>query len=307
MELLYWLQLHRTPLGEHAMNAITHLGSDTAVILALCALLWLCGRRIALRVAITFGCCALTNQLIKVLFAVPRPWLRDSRLVPVESAVADATGYSFPSGHTQTATSLYASIALTFRRHWLSACCAACILGVMCSRLYLGVHTPLDVVVGCALSLGITWALDRLLSRAEAHPQYYRNVFACGALAAMGMAAFTLARVALGAPLAMTGDILPAAGGMLGFVYGIYLDSRRPEALPTPGWGLALSCAGLAIVCGLRLALGCALTPLLGRYWGGFVRYALIALYVARVHPAAVRAVLRRFPATARGRHLDAN
>lgn len=305
MELLYWLQLHRSPLGARVFGAVTYMGSSLMIVAVLCVLLWMFGRRVALRIAITFGCTALTNQLIKVICAVPRPWLRDSRLIPVDNAVAGATGYSFPSGHTQTATSLYASIALTFRRRWLSICCAACILCVMFSRLYLGVHTPLDVAVGCIISLGITYVLNTKLRRAEQNPNYFRNVFVCGILAAAGVMLLIFVSVALGTPFDMVGDALPAVGGALGFVSGIYLDSRNPEVLPPFGVGTLLCIAGLLVVSGLHIALDCALTPLLSANWRGFVCYAVLAFYVARVHPAAMRAMQRRFSIPARERDAE--
>lgn len=294
MELLYWLQLHRTAFGAHVFSVATYLGSSLMIMLVLCVLLWLFGRRTALRVAIAFGCTALVNQLIKVVCAVPRPWLRDSRLAPVESAVSGATGYSFPSGHTQTATSLYATLALTFRRRWLSICCAACIICVMLSRLYLGVHTPLDVAAGCAVSLGITCALNRALQRAELSPDYFRYVFICGVLASVGVVLLILVSVMLGTPFDMVGDALPAVGGALGLVSGIYLDSRNEERLPPFGVGIAFCAAGLLVVGGLNLALQAMLTPLLGTHWRGFACYAVSAFYVARVHPAIMRAIMRR-------------
>ena len=42
----------------------------------------------------------LVNQFLKLVCRVPRPWVRDPNFTIVEAARADATGYSFPSGHT---------------------------------------------------------------------------------------------------------------------------------------------------------------------------------------------------------------
>lgn len=300
MELLYWLQLHRSPFGEKLFSALTHMGSGQMVIVLLCILMWLFGRRIALRATIAFGGSALTNQLLKAICAVPRPWIRDARLIPVESAVPGATGYSFPSGHTQAATSLYASIALAFRRRWLSACCAASILGVMLSRMYLGVHTPLDVAVGCVLSLAITAILNRLVGRVESHPNYFRNVFICGAAISVGMAALALVSAALGVQIAGISDALPVAGGVLGFVSGIYIDSHKPEVLPSPRIGLLVCAAGLCAMGALRFALELALAPLLGADWLGFICYAALAFYASCIHPSALRALRRRLPTCCR-------
>lgn len=80
---------------------------------------------------------------------VPRPFALDPSLKPVESALKGATGYSFPSGHTQAATSAFTPCAFTYRkRWWLSAICFVLIALTAFSRLYLGVHTPKDVLFG---------------------------------------------------------------------------------------------------------------------------------------------------------------
>ncbi len=292
-------------LGARVFGAVTYMGSSLMIVAVLCVLLWMFGRRVALRIAITFGCTALTNQLIKVICAVPRPWLRDSRLIPVDNAVAGATGYSFPAAYPNRYQ------PLCINRAYVQAALAERMLRglhivVMFSRLYLGVHTPLDVAVGCIISLGITYVLNTKLRRAEQNLNYFRNVFVCGILAAAGVMLLIFVSVALGTPFDMVGDALPAVGGALGFVSGIYLDSRNPEVLPPFGVGTLLCIAGLLVVSGLHIALDCALTPLLSANWRGFVCYAVLAFYVARVHPAAMRAMQRRFFNTrARTRRRD--
>ena len=56
------------------------------------------------------------NQFLKLLFRIPRPWVRDNSLTVVGDATEAATGYSFPSGHTQTAVGIYGGIA--YERYW---------------------------------------------------------------------------------------------------------------------------------------------------------------------------------------------
>ena len=144
----------------------------------------------------------------------------------------------------------------------------------------------------CIISLGITYVLNTKLRRAEQNPNYFRNVFVCGILAAAGVMLLIFISVALGTPFDMVGDALPAVGGALGFVSGIYLDSRNPEVLPPFGVGMLLCIAGLLVVSGLHIALD-------------FVCYAVLAFYVARVHPAAMRAMQRRFSIPARERDAE--
>lgn len=98
---------------------------------------------------------------------MPRPWLLDPQFTIVESARGAATGYSFPSGHTQNAVGTYGGIARTSRRRAVRVACVAVILLVAFSRLYLGVHTPLDVGVSLALGAALVLLIWPLFVRAE--------------------------------------------------------------------------------------------------------------------------------------------
>ena len=89
----------------------------------------------------------MLNEGLKILFQVPRPYVRDPSLTPVAAALDGASGYSFPSGHTATATLTYGSAAAFIRKKWAWVCAAILIAVTMFTRLYLGVHTPADVLV----------------------------------------------------------------------------------------------------------------------------------------------------------------
>jgi undecaprenyl-diphosphatase len=93
------------------------------------------------------------NQLVKAVCKVPRPWVRDPGLKAVESAIPAATGYSFPSGHTQSVIGLFGSLAVFVRKWWVTVISLVLILLTGFSRLYLGVHTPADVL--CAFGIGL--------------------------------------------------------------------------------------------------------------------------------------------------------
>ena len=49
----------------------------------------------------------LVNGALKVTACAYRPWIRDARIVPYGNAITTATGYSFPSGHTMNAASIF--------------------------------------------------------------------------------------------------------------------------------------------------------------------------------------------------------
>ena len=65
-----------------------------------------------------WGTCVV-NQLLKNTCCIYRPWIRDASIVPYGNSIQTATGYSFPSGHTEYATTFFGSIALWLRRRWV--------------------------------------------------------------------------------------------------------------------------------------------------------------------------------------------
>ena len=112
-------------------------------------------RREAVAVALSVAGAMLLSSWVKLLVQRPRP--------PVEH-LETVSRWSFTSGHATQASAFWLSLVLALRRSgaspWASAAAAAVALLVVavvaCSRVYLGVHYPADVVAGVLLGGG--WA-----------------------------------------------------------------------------------------------------------------------------------------------------
>lgn len=116
MELLYALEKIRTPFLDGLMQAITWFGEETLALPLLLILYWCVNKKLGLQLFFTTFLGAGVNAFLKLTMQVPRPWLRDPNFTIVESARKAATGFSFPSGHTQTAVSLFGVIALWIKK-----------------------------------------------------------------------------------------------------------------------------------------------------------------------------------------------
>ncbi len=163
MKFLYFLEGIRFPALDKLMSVITHLGEETAFLVIALIVFWCVNKYhgyYLLGVGL-FG--NLANQFMKITCRIPRPWVRDPDFTVVESAKAEAGGYSFPSGHTQTAVGTLCAVAATQKRKWIGAVCVVLAVLTAFSRLYLGVHTPADVLVGAAMALAMVFGLKPLM------------------------------------------------------------------------------------------------------------------------------------------------
>lgn len=123
---------------------------------------------------LSYGITLGTNLFVKNTVCCERPFNRDTRITPPEEALPTASGYSFPSGHSQFTASIFLSIGWRWRaKKWLFALTIAFTLLIMFTRLYLCVHTPQDVICGCALgilSIFLASLLVKYLAREDAKP-----------------------------------------------------------------------------------------------------------------------------------------
>jgi undecaprenyl-diphosphatase len=90
---------------------------------------------------------------------------------------ADATGYSFPSGHTSTAFSLATSLSLSYPKWYVIVPSYTFAAATAYSRMYKGVHYPSDVLGGMIVGAGtsfLTWKIDKLLHKKFYHRQQHR-------------------------------------------------------------------------------------------------------------------------------------
>lgn len=114
----------------------------------------------------------LINGFLKVTACVYRPWIRDARIIPDAEAKTGATGYSFPSGHSTNAASIFGSgIFYKKFRTGLRVLFGLLLILVAVSRNYLGVHTPQDVIVGLGVGLVVMYLISKLITWLDEHPE----------------------------------------------------------------------------------------------------------------------------------------
>lgn len=147
---------------EGSVRDLTALGSYTILtLLTLCVTAFFLIRRqfhAAALLVVSAGGGALLMNLLKDAFSRPRP-----QIVP--HLFTDVTSYSFPSGHAMASATIYLTLAALLSRMVEDRRSKAYVIGVAlfvailvgCSRVYLGVHWPSDVLAGWMVGLG--WAV----------------------------------------------------------------------------------------------------------------------------------------------------
>jgi len=297
VDILYALEKIRTPFWNGVMSAVTQLGGEVIFIVAAVVVFWCVSKWEGYYLMTIAFCGTVLNQFLKLICRVPRPWVRDPNFTIVESARAEATGYSFPSGHTQNAIGLFGGMARWGGRRWVRLGLTALALVIAFSRMYLGVHTPADVGVSLVLAAALVLGLYPLMRRAQEKPRYMGYVLAA-MLVVSG--AFVVFVETCGFPADMDAENLASGIGnawkMLGAVAGMtlaWLLDRRYIHFETQAvwWVQVIKVAvGMALLLAIKSGLKAPLLALLGHEGlAGGVRYFLLVLVAGAIWPLVFR------------------
>ena len=145
----------------HPLGAITHLGSQSLIIVLLAAVFWSGNAGLGARLFVAVIASGAVNGLLKSVSYTPRPYWFD----------AQVTGYhhhgsfGMPSGHSQAAMVAWGYLGIRSGRRALMWAVGVLILLITFSRVYLGVHFFSDVLAGLAVGALILWLMLRYEDR----------------------------------------------------------------------------------------------------------------------------------------------
>ncbi len=236
IDILLALQTFREGAGSvlsSFMEKMTFLGETNTVLVLIAVVYWCISRETGAYLLMGLSGNRLINGLVKVTACAYRPFIRDTRLVPG----ASASGYSFPSGHSTNAATMYGGILFDRKTlRWTRVLLGLLIALVAFSRLYLGVHTPQDVLTGAALGLVIMFGLQRLMQYLSEHPEKDVMIAGIGIVFAIAVALYAgfksyPADYDAEGKLLVNGtkeanDTFKAVGTCLGFCIGWIMERR---------------------------------------------------------------------------------
>lgn len=297
MEFLYILEGLRTPLLDQIFSVLTHLGDETAFLAVAIMVVWCVSKRSGYYL-MTVGLFGLAvNQFLKLVCRVPRPWARDPAFTVVESARERAGGYSFPSGHTQNAAAVFGSTARAAGNTAVRIVCVAVIVLVALSRMYLGVHTPADVLTSLGIGAVLVFALWPAFRNSEENP--VPMYIAMAALAACS-ALFVLFVEVYPWPADIDPDNLASGvknaylllGASSALLLAVPVERRflRFDTRAPFGAQVLKVLLGLALLLGLKAGLKSPLLALCGGHdLATALRYFLLVIFAALVWPLTFR------------------
>lgn len=293
MELLYALESIRTPFLDNLMGLVTNLGGEAVFIVAAIVVFWCLSKSCGYYMMTVGFAGTIINQFLKLWFLIPRPWVKDPNFTIVESARAEATGYSFPSGHTQNAFAVFGAPARFFKNTALRIIFIFLIALTAFSRMYVGVHTPLDVGVSLIVGTILVFVIYPFFRDMDKSPKKVYIIFGIFIVLAAAFVAFVelydfpadidAENYASGLKNAYM-ILFCAIGLMLTF----FIDTKYVRFHTQAVWWAQIIkvVVGLAILLALKSVLKAPLLALFGGHSVAHgVRYFIVILFAGIVWP----------------------
>lgn len=266
LEILRSIQSIANPFFDFLFQLITICGEQIVLISIISIIYWTIDKRFGEYIAYSVLTSVLVNNTLKDIFKMKRPIGEEGiRTLREETA----TGYSFPSGHTQGASSFYGAMAIYLKKKPMYIIATMMIILVGFSRLYLGVHYPKDVIVGAILGTLTSLICYKLYNKFDNKMMLYTITFIIF-IPALAFAQST--------------DFIKGMGTYLGFLIGIFIEKKYVKFSTEGSTGNKVVRVLLGILILLILKTGLKVILPNGSIFS-FIRYALISFVGIGIYP----------------------
>lgn len=296
LPIMLFFQNIETAFLDILSEIVTFFGEIPIPLLVCIFIYWCWDKRKGFVVVSSLMSAMMSMQVLKAIFRIPRPFMKYPELIQGKRQQT-ATGFSFPSGHSTTASAFYGGLYHNFRNKVLRIFCLILIILIPVSRMYLGVHWPMDIVTGTVLGLLCAFPLAKLFERIYDN----KKTFLIFTLI------FSVVAVALALPLSITMDVTRAGFATLdefklttlyraihnlmqnssiafGLFLGMYLDRRTInfKSAAKAKTRILSFVAGIAIIAIPALLL--LKLPFL-KYTFEFITFSLVGLWTTFLFP----------------------
>ncbi|MBE5860803.1 MAG: phosphatase PAP2 family protein [Butyrivibrio sp.] len=305
IQYLLWLQEIRNATGgifDEFFNNISKLAVDIMPFLPF-IIFWCVDKKWGYRFIATLGVGEVINGILKLTVCAYRPWIRSDLIEPAGDSKVAATGYSFPSGHTMSATCTYGTVFAWQRkkRSWIAVLCAIMIVLTGFSRNFLGVHTPQDVIVGFTEAAIIICLVGIIQNKIDGDDKKLDILSIIGVIAIIISLIYITQKpypmdyvdgVLLVNPDKMMNDSFKSFGALIGFIVGSYIERHYIKyEIPVGAKNLPiLTFLGFLIAFAWKEYFAPAtVVAALGGHWGNFVARCILWFFVVAIWPVIIQ------------------
>ncbi len=278
-------------LSNGFLDALNHIfsffGTELFFMIVAVVLYWCVDKRFAHRFFNVYILGVALTNVMKISFKRPRPF--DAYPREVRSIGEGETSYSFPSGHTETASSVSTLLTIKYGKRFriIPVVGIMITLLVMMSRMYLGQHYLSDVLCGLFAGVFFAVAFNFLLSLYKDNEEWF-------VIPAVVLAAVLLAVLGGLGLINASEDMLKGIGAFMAFDIGYFVEKKWVKydiRKNTKWWQYALR---IVIGGGITVGLQYGLKPILPEtipMLHCFLRYFIMALWAALAAPAIFKGV----------------
>ncbi len=305
IDILLALQEFRNGIGgilTSFLSKMTFYGELNTILILMAIIYWGVSKEYGTYLMMGWSGNRIVNGILKVTACAYRPWIRDARIIPYGNSMTTATGYSFPSGHTMNAASVFGGTAVRkdvpvgFR-----VVTGLIVALVAFSRIFLGVHTPQDILVGAVLGIVVMGLAGKLMQWINAHPEKDLWILVAGLICAVAVAVYASVKsypidydsegkiLVDGAKMA--NDTFKSVGWCSGFFIGWILERRFigfTTEIPTMR-RVNRVCTGLLVFYALTLILNPIIEKGIPKPYSSVVTCFIQMFYISFLFPWGIK------------------
>lgn len=261
LEIIKWLQSLRNDFLDFFFEICTMLGEEVVLILVAGLIYWCYDKKIGEKLGLVVFVSLGLNSVLKLIIARPRPFQVDSNIENLRPSTS--TSYSMPSGHTQTASTLFFGVYYFIKKNWLLITAIIVTTLVAISRMYIGVHYLTDVLVGAGLGILIAYSISRFMKDKEDFNKLYMILLILTNIGLIGILVISYITNSSNGVLDAaafyydTESIAKMFGTISGFILGLFFEKKYVNFNHTKSLkkNIFRFILGIAVILIIRLAL----------------------------------------------------
>ncbi len=132
------------------MKFFTFFGNEEFYLLIMPLFVWSLDYGMGLRLGVMLMISNGLNFFLKTSFQQPRPYWVSTN---IQNMTSPMVSFGLPSGHSQNAASVFGLLSTSVKQKWLKGILYFTILMIGISRLFLGVHSLSDILLGFLIGI----------------------------------------------------------------------------------------------------------------------------------------------------------